>query len=166
MPGTQFAEAKAWLAQRVPLHRDATGADEFAFTDWDAHAAYFFDPLGNIVEIIARHALPDAGVQPFTSAGLRCVSEIGLPVPNVRRAVTQTCEAAQADVYRGPGSDEFAAVGDEHGLMIVVRRGRPWFPDTGIAAFDVPQQILIALPGGSTRDIAPLLAAEGVKRKV
>ena len=37
-------------------------------------------------------------------------------------------------VYDGQGSDMFTAVGDEHGLFIVVKQGRIWFPDTGKAA--------------------------------
>ena len=154
VPEAQFAGAKAWLMQRMLLHRDATGVDEFFFADWNAHAAYFFDPLGNIVEIIARHTLPDDDVRPFSSAGLRCISEIGLPVEDVRRAVPRLCDEASTNAYRGPGSDEFAAVGDEHGLLIVVRCGRLWFPDTGIAAQAVPLRILIELPDGSMRDVA------------
>ena len=157
VPEAQFAEAKAWLMQRVSLYHDAAGTDEFFFADWNAHAAYFFDTLGNVGEIIARHTLPDGEVQTFTAAGLRCVSEIGLPVADVLHAATHLCDKVNARVYRGAGSAEFTAVGDEHGLLIVVRRGRPWFPDTGIAAFALPLNILIEMTDGSMYDLAPVM---------
>ena len=49
IPPTQFAEARQWLTGRVPLIHDEQGADEFHFRSWNAHACYFFDPVGQVV---------------------------------------------------------------------------------------------------------------------
>ena len=130
IPENQFAEAKAWLAKRVPLVRGPDGDDTFQFESWRAHAIYFYDTAGNIVEFIARHALPTATDAPFGPHSLLCVSEIGWVVPDVRAAVRTLQNEVGLSVYANSLSDEFAAVGDEHGLFIVVKQGRPWFPDT------------------------------------
>ena len=59
-----------------------------------------------------------------------------------------------AEVYRGSHSAEFAAVGDVHGLLILVKRGRVWFPETGVAADTYPVSVLVSGPGGETYRIS------------
>ena len=134
IPENQFAQAKAWLSARVPLHCGASGQDEFDFRDWNAHAIYAIDPDGNIIELIARHGLPNASDTPFTATSLLNISEIGLATPNVRALVKQLHTQYGLPIYDGAGSDTFTAVGDEHGLFIVVAENRLWYPDTGIPA--------------------------------
>jgi catechol-2,3-dioxygenase len=134
IPENQFDEGKAWLAQRVPLIQDRNGVDTFDFLSWNAHACYCYDPAGNIVELIARHSLDsaaDGSLGPFSPRSLLGVSEMGLVTDDVRGSVNQLCQKFGLGVYDGAGSDAFAAVGDEQGLFIVVKRGREWFPDTG-----------------------------------
>lgn len=53
-------------------------------------------------------------------------------------------------IYDGAGSDTFTALGDEHGLFIIVKRGRIWFPDTGIPAELVPLKVAVSVDGGAT----------------
>jgi catechol-2,3-dioxygenase len=131
IPENQFDEGKAWLAQRVPLIHDRNGADTFDFLDWNAHACYCFDPAGNILELIARHSLDSATTEPFSPRSLLGVSEMGLVTDDVRGSVNQLCQKFGLGVYDGAGSEAFAAVGDEQGLFIAVKRGREWYPDTG-----------------------------------
>jgi catechol 2,3-dioxygenase-like lactoylglutathione lyase family enzyme len=83
IPPQQFAEAKAWIARWVPLITNRIGADEFYFEAWNAHALYFYDPAGNLVELIARHTLASQPHQPFTAQSLLHVSEIGLVTDSV-----------------------------------------------------------------------------------
>ncbi len=64
IPENQFREAKAWLASRVEIARP-NGSDEIFYDDWNAHAVYFPDPGGNLVEFIARHNLPDRSEREF-----------------------------------------------------------------------------------------------------
>lgn len=149
VPPQQFADAKAWIARRVALLTDHTGADEFYFEAWNAHALYFADPAGNIVELIARHTLASQSPPPFTAQSLLCVSEIGLATDNVLATVDLLCTRLGVSRYQGAGSDDFTAVGDESGLFIVVKRGRIWFPDTNKPAEMAPASVEIAT--GSTR---------------
>jgi hypothetical protein len=53
-----------------------------------------------------------------------------------------------APIYDGAGSDTFTAVGDEHGLFIVVKRGRIWFPDTGTPADLFPVRVMTLADNG------------------
>ena len=137
IPENQFAEAKAWLAKRVALAADASGRDTFDSSDWNADILYFFDPAGNIGELIARHTLDCASDAPFGSENLLSVSEIGVAVPDVAATVADLTERIGIARY-GETSDTFTPIGDERGLFIVVRAGRIWFPDTGIVAAPLP----------------------------
>ncbi|MDQ2807047.1 MAG: VOC family protein [Chloroflexota bacterium] len=150
---SRFAEAKTWLAQRVPLLRDSTGADEFYSQSWNAHSLYFADPAGNILEWIARHTLPpDASGGPVIPATLG-ISEIGLAAPDVPQAVAAVQAQIGAPLYHGPGSATFSPVGDEDGLCIMVQEGRLWFPDTGIPADRSPITALVADANGLQRTV-------------
>jgi catechol-2,3-dioxygenase len=140
IPQNQFAEAKIWLQQRgVPLLKDQNGNIDFHFESWNAHAVYFLDPAGNILELIARHNLPNTTSQAqFAGHSLLCASEIGWVVDGVRAAVSHLQEQFGLGVYDGLNSAMFSAVGDENGLFIVVPHGRNWYPDTAMPATAVP----------------------------
>jgi hypothetical protein len=113
VPPQRFEEGVAWARERVELlHEDV------AFPAWRARAAYFFDPGANIVELIARERAP--GSELFLE-----VSEIGLPVEDVGRAV-EFLESELGLPHFDGDRREFSAVGDDRGLFIVVSVGRPW----------------------------------------
>jgi catechol-2,3-dioxygenase len=149
IPKNKLAEAKRWAAERVPLIRSAAGDDEFDFANWDARAVYFYDAAGNIVELIARQALNNAAEAAFGGAQLLEVSELGLASADVP-ATVQLCRAALGvDVFRGSSGESFAAVGDDHGLFIIVREGRLWYPDTGVPADPLPVEATVNLGAGT-----------------
>lgn len=124
IPENQFREAKAWISGKTALNLE-NGEDETNSIDWNAHSVYFEDPAGNILELIARHTLDNASDAPFNADGLLCVSEIGIVKEDVP-AYVEELEGRGVPKYR-EGSGEFAPVGDEHGLLIVVKKGRRWF---------------------------------------
>ncbi len=97
--------------------------DEWFFPDWNAHAVYYLDAAGNILEFIARHNLPTATQQPFSWQSILSVSEIGLATPDVRDFCQQLNTRLGLERWRGNDTD-FAAVGDEEGLFIVTVNGR------------------------------------------
>jgi len=124
IPENQLAAAKRWLTTRVPLLQNGA-SDEWFFADWNAHAVYYLDAAGNILEFIARHNLPTATQQPFTWQSILAASEIGLATPHVRDFCQQLKTHLGLERWRGNDTD-FAAVGDEDGLFIVAVSGRPW----------------------------------------
>ncbi|WP_454191322.1 VOC family protein [Paenibacillus sp. Marseille-Q7038] len=124
----KFKLAKAHLSERVTLLKSES-QDEFEFESWNAHAVYFCDPAGNIVEFIARHNIKSKSVSTieFTNEDILCVSEVGLPVPNVESVVSALEADMNLPLWKGDRSI-FQPVGDEHGLFIVVVTNRIWLP--------------------------------------
>ena len=108
----------------------------FDFANWNAHAIYFTDPDGNIAELIARHTLPSSRRDSFEILG---ISEIGLVTDDVPGTVAQLGLPA----YR-QGSPQFQPVGDEEGLLILVQRDRPWYPDNRHTAQPIPFSVTLA----------------------
>ncbi len=125
IPENQLAQGKAWLAERVDLVT-REGRDEFHSESWNSDCVYFHDPDGNVGELIARHNLINASDGPFGPDSLLELSEVGLPVRDVRRAVDFLESELGLALYESDGEPPFAAVGDEHGLFIVVSEERPW----------------------------------------
>jgi catechol-2,3-dioxygenase len=128
VPHNKLSEAKAWLSERVSLLEDE-GEDEFEQpTGWNARAVYLLDPADNVVELIARRNLPNATHRPFSVRDVLYVSEVGVPVKDVEVTVEELRHSLGLEVWNNQVSAQFAAVGDEQGLFIVVREGRIWFP--------------------------------------
>jgi catechol 2,3-dioxygenase-like lactoylglutathione lyase family enzyme len=150
IPENQFAAANQWLQERTPLWRNKDGGDEFFFEAWNAHAMYFHDPDGNILELIARHTLPSISNKPFSQKSILNISEIGIVTEDVPAQVAAIKARVGAPVYGGPGSDSFTPVGDEEGLFIVVKRRRMWFGDSGKAAESIPITVVTGTPEEAT----------------
>jgi catechol-2,3-dioxygenase len=138
VPENQFAAAKAWLTARVPLIPDKDGQDHFHSDEWNSDSIYFYDPAGNILEFIARHNQANSSDHPFGPASIIAVTEIGLTCADVHATVEWLRSAMGIEVYADGEGEQFAPVGDEAGLLIVVRQGRIWFPDTGKPAVFAP----------------------------
>lgn len=79
IPANQFQEAKEWLKGKTTLLLE-DGEDEADFSFWPAHACYFEDPAGNIVELIARYNENPNSESPFLVNSILNISEIGLVV--------------------------------------------------------------------------------------
>jgi catechol-2,3-dioxygenase len=129
VPPQRFEEAVAWARERVELVDD-----DVPFPAWRARSAYFFDPGGNIVELIARERAP--GDDLFLE-----ISEVGLPVTDVGAAV-EWLEGELGLPHFSGNRRDFSAVGDDRGLFIVVPVGRPWL-FTEEPAPDVPLRVTI-----------------------
>jgi len=145
IPHNQLADAKAWLAQRTRLieHDDE---DEFEYTSWQATAIYFRDPVGNVGEFIARHAVDNDSSIPFSGQSIRRVSEIGLVVDSVSAARdllrARLQPALDLPIWK-EGDAQFSALGDNLGLFILVAEGRTWFPTADARARSAPVQMRI-----------------------
>ncbi len=153
IPENQFQEGKAWLRQRVPLIPDPNGFDEFFFENWNAHACYFYDPFGNIGELIARHTTHTATNAPFSSHSLLSISEIGIPVEDVLAFVVTAGKTWGLRPYLNRSSEDFTAIGDHDGLLITVKRGRLWYPNGQVAADQLPARVILEDAKGSMQTI-------------
>jgi catechol-2,3-dioxygenase len=143
VPENQLPAAGAWIELRTPVLASISNPTKtvFEFLSWNAHSIYFKDGDNNILEFIARHNLDNSSDTPFTSNNILGVSEIGLPTENVIQTATELQERLGLPIYDGKGSEMFAAVGDEHGLLIVVPVGHPWLPTDSTSATPMPIQV-------------------------
>lgn len=97
---------------------------------------FFWDPAGNLIEYIARHDLKNSAAGAFSAKDFLYASEIAFISEDVTHTALEMRKALQLEQYRG-GDDRFRALGDEHGLLLVIIRGRRWgyeekAPPTGI----------------------------------
>jgi catechol-2,3-dioxygenase len=125
----RFDDAVAWARGQAELIEE-----DVPFEAWRARAAYYFDSVGNLVELIARERAPGAEL-------LIEVSEVGLPVADVGAAV-DFLEAELGLPHFSGDRSNFSAVGDDHGLFILVPVGRPWL-FTDRPASDAPVRVTI-----------------------
>jgi hypothetical protein len=133
----RFDEAVAWARGQAELIED-----DVPFELWRARAAYYFDPAGNLVELIARERVPGDEL-------LIEVSEVGLPVSDVGAAV-EFLEAELGLPHFSGDRESFSAVGDDHGLFILVPVGRAWL-FTDRPASDAP--VRVTIEGASAREL-------------
>lgn len=128
IPSDQVDNACDFLKTFTTLLPDPdTGSEVIDFTAWNAHAMYFRDPAGNIVELIARHNLKDRARGRFGPECLRCISEIGTPSESVKKSFDTLHHGAGIGRYSG-NFTTFCAAGDEEGLVILTELDRHWFP--------------------------------------
>ncbi|MCB9137707.1 MAG: hypothetical protein H6642_05100 [Caldilineaceae bacterium] len=151
IPENRFDDARAWIQNFAPLIADGAGRTVFSSPGgWNAHILYFVDPAGNIGELIARHKLDNADAAPFSGRSLLCVSEIGIAADDVGETGRALCRQTGAEPYYGADEETFMPIGDEHGLLILVKQGRIWFPDTGVPALHLPLRVEIENEGRET----------------
>lgn len=129
IPANQFEEAHTWAGRRVVLLPVTAGHTIADFKHWNAKAFYFYDNNRNIVEFIARFDLDNSSSQPFNGGSVCSVSEIGIVADHAKEYSRQVIETYGLPYFfRQPPQDDFAAVGDDNGLFILVNDKRNWYP--------------------------------------
>jgi len=159
VPGQRFQAAYEWLRERVEL-LPYKGSPVVRFEAWNAFAAYFHDPAGSIVELIAHLDIddPEGTTGPFGPAELLGVSEVGLVVQDKRRAAEalhgqlgiDVWSASDAAALDDPG--DLAFIGRKAHTLILSPPGRGWLP-TARPAEPHPVQVLLSgtSAGGSVQ---------------
>jgi len=144
IPENKVVSAHRWQERRTPLVpvpktlRDPKYPDEVVnYSHWNAHSIFFFDPSGNVVEYIARHDLRNAAPGDFGSEDILYASEIAFVVDDVAATAAKLKDLAGVEQYKG-ASDQFVAVGDETGLLLVMKRGR-------VISFDAPEKKAVSI---------------------
>ena len=129
IPENKILSARNWLGERTKLSVTPSSQREIGmpndvmpFKNWNAHSLFFWDPAGNILELICRHDLKNGTKGEFRGDEIHYVSEIGLVTDDVDRLATDVRSTFALPQYRGGGST-FRAIGDETGLLILFKRG-------------------------------------------
>jgi hypothetical protein len=132
IPANKIEEAKDWLSAKVKLLWMEDYKNNIAdFVNWHAKSVYFYDPAGNIVELIARFDLDNAVAETFSSSQFLSLSEVGLVFPDEKfeKEVTALENSYSLSCFdKQPPLPKFRAMGDDHGLFVIVPEHRHWYP--------------------------------------
>ncbi|RXZ81336.1 hypothetical protein EBB07_15110 [Paenibacillaceae bacterium] len=152
IPTNKMSEAKQWATARGITLFSREGQEEFSFESWHASALYFYDPDDNLIEFIAHHTLDNASTEAFGPEQLLRISEIGLPVDDVPDVASKLKRMFQLEMWGGDGQ-QFTPLGDAEGVLIVVDRRRPWFPDGRVpTVFETAVKISGTVPASHSAD--------------
>lgn len=151
IPGNKINEALEWAQNKVDVITIIDHSKIVDFVNWNAKAFYFYDSNENILEFIARYDLNYETDEIFTASCIMSVSEIGI----VSEDCTKTCEELRSKFslpfFRNathPASG-FAALGDDHGLFIIVQTNRKWYL-TDVPATKHWQRIVVEINGAQS----------------
>ena len=142
VPADGLDRVIATLEPDVRWLPDPVGRVRHAFPSWQAEAVYALDPAGHVLEFIARRAAGPGLGRGTGPLGILGVSELGVVVDDVAERARELSAGSGLEPY-GRAGDSFAALGDPRGLLIVVERGRAWFPENETAAQPVSTRATI-----------------------
>ncbi|SHK01285.1 VOC family protein [Pseudozobellia thermophila] len=129
IPENKLNEAIDWCAGRIELIQEKDAVLIADFERWNANAVYFYDNNGNILEFIARHDLKNSTTVPFGSRQLLNISEIGIVSENPLELGQRLIEEHDLVSFgKNEDSETFTALGDDNGLLIIVKNNRNWYP--------------------------------------
>ena len=122
IPENKLEEAIQWCADKVDLIIIQDKRIIANFETWNANAIYFYDNNGNLLEFIARHDLDNFQIKEFSSKSILNISEIGIVDENPMELGEQLIESYDLKFFeKNFNSETFAAIGDDEGLLIIVK---------------------------------------------
>lgn len=128
IPENKMDKAFEWQRKKTTIiHPNPTGPTDSIthFSHWNAHSIFFLDPAGNLVEYIARHDLKNKAEGEFSVKDILYASEIGFIVNDVSVSGNELIKGLNISEYR-PLTNDFWPIGDEHGLLLMIKKGREW----------------------------------------
>ncbi len=132
IPSNKIEEAKNRLSKKVKLlWMDDYKSDIADFVNWHAKSVYFYDPAGNILELIARFDLSNENAEVFSPEQLLSINEVGLVFKQdeFEQRISELQNPYSLSYFsKQPPLPQFRAIGDDEGLFVVVPEHRNWFP--------------------------------------
>jgi len=129
IPENKLNEVIKWCANRIELIKKEDDILIAGFETWNANAVYFYDNNGNLLEFIARHDLKNTTTGAFNSEQILNISEIGVVKENPQEFGLQLIEDYGLSLFdKNQNSEMFTAIGDDNGLLIIVKAKRNWYP--------------------------------------
>lgn len=127
IPSNKIKDAKSWLQSKaISLNVLPNHSVEFVSSSWNSTSIYFYDPAGNIVELIVRHDLRNERDTSFHANHLLSISELGIVVPDVVGVTERLTRELSIHEYKGSVTENFAALGSVEGLLILSEYDRVW----------------------------------------
>ena len=132
IPSNKIEEAKAWLNNKVKLLWIGDYNSDIAdFVNWHAKSVYFYDPAGNILELISRFDLNNKSRRSFSSQQFISISEVGVVFKQDEfdQKIAEVLNLHSLSYFsKQPPLPQFRAIGDDEGLFVVVPENRNWYP--------------------------------------
>lgn len=147
IPHNQLNEAEQWVSTKIPLI-PFEGKAIIDFDNWNAKSIYFLDNNGNVLEFIARFDLDNVSQKSFDGSSLLSVSEMGFVSENVTQLAQNLIRDYDLSYFeKQKQREDFAALGDDEGLLILSGIERQWFP-TAIKVKKFPIKIFLETQQG------------------
>ena len=129
IPKNKLNEATIWLNSKVNLLLNDENEIITDFGDWNAKAIYFYDNNNNIVEFITRFDLTNETEKKFDASSVLSISEIGIVANDPMKLASQIMDKNHLKYFeKGKQSENFISIGDDNGLVIIVKNDRKWYP--------------------------------------
>lgn len=145
IPPHLFLTAYQHIKSQIEVLPFSDENDIADFANWNAKAFYFHDEEENILEFIAHYDLVEISEDKLPSNLIKGIAEIGIGVNDVERTCAELHTIYNIPYYgKGPRFQNFAAMGEEEGLIIVSALGRGWIP-TGQAAINSKVKIVLEI---------------------
>ena len=129
IPKNKLNEATIWLNSKVNLLLNDENEIITDFGDWNAKAIYFYDNNNNIVEFITRFDLTNETEKKFDALSVLSISEIGIVANDPMKLASQIMDKNHLKYFeKGKQSENFISIGDDNGLVIIVKNDRKWYP--------------------------------------
>ena len=129
IPKNKLDEAIEWYKNKVGLIVIEDQNLIANFEAWNSNAIYFYDNNGNLLEFIARHNLDTTSTENFSSKSILNISEIGIVTENPLVLGGQLIEKYALEFFsKNNNSEVFSALGNDEGLLIIVKPNRNWYP--------------------------------------
>ncbi|AXB59059.1 VOC family protein [Flavobacterium fluviale] len=129
IPENKLEEVIQWCRNKINLISIEDQNVVANFENWNANASYFYDNNGNLLEFIARHDLDNSQTEKFSSKAILNISEIGIVNENPLELGKQLAAKHGLEFFsKNTNSELFAAIGDDEGLLIMVKPNRNWYP--------------------------------------
>lgn len=129
IPENKLTEVTNWCNDRVELIRKEEEVLIAQFETWNANAVYFYDNNNNLLEFISRKNLENSEPEIFSSKQILNISEIGIVSENPLDFGNELIDKYGLNFFeKNQNSEMFTAIGDDNGLLIIVKANRNWYP--------------------------------------
>lgn len=134
VPNNKIDECLTWINDKASVILNADQSPITDFGNWNAKALYFYDNNHNIVEFITRYDLQELDDRHFSASSISRISEIGIVTDTPLVYAEDIRLTYDVPVFaKGPAREDFVALGDNYGLLIISSAGRNWYPTQRMA---------------------------------
>lgn len=131
IPSNQLSNALVWAKVHLNLIENYEGNLVTTFENWKSQSVYFTDNNGNLLEFIAREDIQVVVDEAFSPTQILTISEMGIVVEKPMVQAEKLIKKHNLVYFdKAEPTEQFLALGDDQGLLIMVTPNRNWFPTT------------------------------------